>query len=322
VRRTSSTRRSTPRSQVGAGKEAVMPRYFHEWGSTETLYYEFLFSEARSKVAWHAWYRMFAPMLAAVFPWSLVRSGETAVQIGASGTHVMFHGESHPMILAARVGQMGRVIAIEADESSVEILSVAKQLAGAPWIEQVHVAVSDQVGQIEGTVVDGHYYFWDPADGASPGEATSREACPELKTAWDDIVRHGERRICRSDRLDQILPALDVVPSFVNVTVNGYEPMAIRSLGRFLDGDLVIALAARATEAFLNEGILEELEQRGYCLVLSNTPHGPGYPWFPYITAVRPNRLAEIQPVAEGSFMVDAAQQTVGFVDRAGVRMF
>lgn len=298
-------------------------RYLHTMGPQEALYYSLLLSEpVREGADWKGWLGRFAPLLDTVFPWSLVRPGDTAVQVGANGPFLRYPGASQPLILASRVGPTGRVMLLEADPTSVATLAQVTGELGLSWVEAVQIAVSDHAGEITGAVVDGHYYFWDPAAEGAAGATSSRQACAELKLLWDDLERRGTRQTCACDRLDVILPSRGVAPAFVNLTINGYEPTAIRGLGALLDGDLVIALPARAPEPIFDDGLLEALEAHGYRWVLSNTPHGSMYPWFPYLTAVRPHRLAEIKPLVEGAFTIDPDRQMIAFVDPAGARRF
>lgn len=302
-----------------------MTRYFVPWTPREKIYYTIMFSrEFHDVLPWSDWYVAFAPLIKSVFPYSLIKEGDTVVQVGANRHMPGQPGASQPFILAECVGPTGRVIAVESLRENVDALEEAKLVAQRPWIELVNRAASDRAGELEGMSYGDQSFFWDPRSDlhASVNESTSsRHACPELKSLWDRVLSGSVRSVVRSERLEAICKALGASPSFCNVTVNGYEPVAIRGLGRLLDTDLSIAFPVRATEAFWQTGFFEELEERGFTLVLSNTPHSGNYPWFPTVTAVRPNQLGRIGQAIPGRFVLDEEQQVISFENSDGKRM-
>lgn len=157
-----------------------------------------------------------------------------------------------------------------------------------------------------------------------PEQKTSAEARQELKDIWNYIESKGRKITIKAERLDKILTSINATPSYVNLTINGYEPTGIRGLGRFLEGDVIISFVARITEAFWGNGFLEEVENLGFTLVLSNMPHSydEREAWFPYITAMRPHQLPRCGGLIEGTYGVDPQTQVLMFVDNAGQRLY
>lgn len=305
--------------------EMSLARYFMPWGPREKVYYALMLSPDMSGVLpWYDWYPALDPLIKSVFPFSLIQDGDTVVQVGANRSFLPLRGASHPFVLAQCVGPRGRVIAVESLQINVDAVEEAKRIAQRPWIEVVHRAASDRSGDLEGMDYEGQSFFWDPrsdVDETVDVEGSSRYKNAELKSLWDRILTGSVRSVVRSARLDEICASIDAVPSFCHLTINGYEPVGIRGLGRLLEGDLAIAFPVRAPEAFWHTGFFEELEDLGFTLVLSNTPHAENYTWFPTVTALRPERLGRIQGLVPGRFVLDEQQQIITFEDHAGRRM-
>ena len=299
-----------------------MTRYFVPWGPREKVYYGLMFSPGINGVLpWHDWYPALSPLITSVFPFSMIRPGDTAVQVGASRHMIPLRGASHPFVMSECVGPNGRVIAVESLRVNVDAFEEAKLVAHKPWIEMVYCAASDHPGEIEGIDYEGQSFFWDPRTDVHSSERDSAHACPELKTLWDQVFRGGAKSVVPSERLEAICAAKGVTPSLVHLTINGYEPVGIRGLGRLLEGDIMIAFPVRATEVFWHTGFFEELEDLGFTLVFSNTPHAENYAWFPTVTAMRPHQLNRIEGLIPGQFVLDEQTQIITFEDNNGKRM-
>jgi hypothetical protein len=299
-----------------------MERYFHPWTAREQAYYSILRSEGMRKLLpWNEWSFALASLVQSLFPFSLLREGDTAVQVGANRNSLGIPGCSQPMLLAACVGRAGRLICIDSEKDNVDALQRAVEQLRLGWIEPVHYAVSDAPATISGIDVKGHAYFWDPHIEREDASARLR---PELKALWDEIYGTGKAVSQRAERLDTILTSLRAKPTFVNFTINGYEPTGIRGMGELLSQDVIVSFVARAPESYWENGFLEELEQLGFALVLSNLPHShESYDaWFPYITAMRPHRLANCGLLIPGRFDVDGGLNTLVFYDRQDRRLY
>jgi hypothetical protein len=269
---------------------------------------------------WNDWAHALYPLVRSLFPFSLIEPGDTVVQVGANRNSIAAGGASQPLLLGTIVGPTGRAVAIESERVNVEAYERIKEQAGIPWLETLMYAVSDRSGEISGIDVDGHTFFWDPSKKGD--EPVSRDTHAELKELWDHVDQGGVAVTESSERLDKILSSINAKPSFVNLTINGYEPTGIRGMGELLKSDVIISFVARATEAFWDEGILEELEALGFTLVLANVPHGPTDTWFPYIVAMRAPHLARCGALIPGRFDVDPKEHVITFHDEQGTRIF
>jgi FkbM family methyltransferase len=302
-----------------------LTRYFLPWSPREKLYYTLMFArDLQDGLPWHDWYPAFAPFIKSLFPYSLIGEGDTVVQVGANRHFMWLRGASHPFVLAECVGPKGRVIAVESLHENVVAIEEAKKIAQRPWIELFNYAASDHAGELEGMAYEDQSYFWDPRTDIHPSvkEATSsRHACQDLRSHWDRVLTGSVRSSVRCERVEAICDAAGASPSFCNLTINGYEPVGIRGLGRLLEGDLIIAFPVRATEAFWHTGFFDELEGLGFALVLSNTPHTGDYPWFPTVTAMRPHHLGRIKQLISGRFVLDERHQVISFEGADGRRM-
>ncbi len=298
-------------------------RYYHPWNGREQAYHAILRSTSLHNVLpWNDWSFALASLVRSLFPFSLIRPGDTVVQVGANRNSLVVPGSSQPMLLAACVGNTGRLICIDSEKDNVATLQRAIELLNLNFIEPLQYAVSDRAGSISGIDVKGHSYFWDPQ--LEQQRASSNSERGELKDLWKEIRETGTTVSSQGERLDAILASVRAKPSFVNLTINGYEPTAIRGMGDLLKEDVVISFVARMPEAFWDNGFLDELENMGFVLVLSNLPHShhAHEAWFPYITAMRPHQLARCGALAKGRFDIDPSSKVLAFFDDQGNRLY
>lgn len=276
----------------------------------------------RELLPWSDWPFALSSLVRSLFPFSLVRPGDTVVQVGANRFQASVPGSSQPLLLAQCLQGQGRLIIVDSEMSNVEVMKQIREQLNLPVFEVLHRAVSDRAEEITGIDADGHDYFYDWR--TSGDRQTSAKARPELNDIWNYVERKGTTITIQAERLETILSSMNANPSYVNLTINGYEPNGIRGMGRFLDGDVVISFVARVTEAFWGNGFLEELEERGFTLVLSNMPHSydERESWFPYITALRPHQLPRCGGMVLGTFGIDPQTQVLTFVDANGQRLY
>jgi hypothetical protein len=104
--------------------------------------------------------------------------------------------------------------------------------------------------------------------------------------------------------LESVLDELKM-PVFLNVTVSGYEPTALRTLGRYLASGEVAVAFPLVVNSVVASGVLDEFEAAGYDLIFGNAPHLTGTVWFPYCAAVRANRRAELEPLVPCRYSLD-----------------
>ena len=305
-----------------------MTRFFYPMSHREKAYYHLRSSpDVCRLIPWHDWYDALAPLIGALFPFCLIKPGETAVQVGCCGNFFERHGASQPLLLAKCVGPTGRVIGVEVNPESISALERAKAIAGTPWLELVNYAASDHSGEIQGLSFSGQFTFWRRPDDFVAKEAwdpsqplTAGRARGWLKQMYDNLESYGQSVTVRAERLETILTEARARPSFINLTLSGYEHIAIRGLGSLLDSDTVIAFPALIAESFWHSGLLDELERHGFTLILSNTPHNIETPWFPCMTAVRPHHLDRVTTLVPGRFVIDPANPVITFLDEAGNR--
>lgn len=137
-------------------------RYFHPWTPRERAYYSLLRSAGmRELMPWHDWPFALASLIRSLFPFSLVRPGDTVVQVGANRFQAMVPGSSQPLLLAQCLQGDGRLVIIDSELSNVEVLQRIQEQLQLGVFEVLHSAVSDKAQEITGIDADGHDYFYD-----------------------------------------------------------------------------------------------------------------------------------------------------------------
>ncbi len=131
---------------------------------------------------------------------SFLRDGMTVIDAGA-------HVGIYSMIASARVGDAGRVVAIEASPTTVRLLQRHLDINACPNVDVIHAAVGEKEGEIS------FAYRPDPTD----------------PVAFANSIAHqveGEKAMVRMTTLDEVCKGLS--PGLIKMDIEGAELLALR----------------------------------------------------------------------------------------------
>lgn len=257
-----------------------MPYYLPHTSAVEMVYNTFLREGPFTHIlhaaprTYPVQYGMMRNFFAREFPWSLVRPGQTVIQVSSASSLIPV-GRSHALMLATLVGPSGRVIVVEPDPENVRALRSYCAREGVRSIEIIERAIWNERGA---------------RTFASRPKSSGWHRLMDTVEEGDAQRFGGEfiRRIVVTDTIDHLVEELQCGdPAFINMTINGCEPEAFAGMHATLARSgctLTFPLQNRRTMQSL---IIADLEALGYTVLLKHAPVATKQRQFIVAAAVR-----------------------------------
>jgi len=200
-------------------------------------------------------------------PFQFLRERDRVIQVGVADSYLGV-GISHPLIMAAIVGESGHVWAIDCDPRNIDALNMYVDKNDIHNITVVEAAIWEECGPVGvelygrtstnalSPVVESVWDWWAPKVSGLPHDHVSMEAIT-LDVAIEKFTQGSSI-------------------NFVNITVNGAEGACMRGATGLMENcqELTFAFPARNVKP-------EEyrwLESLGFDIGLSHAPHAPWEP--------------------------------------------
>lgn len=170
------------------------------------------------------------------FPYQLIESGKTVVQIGAP-VDTLGSGRSRAMHFALCTGSTGKAVIIEPDSTSKKLFERHRDQRNMPQIEFVRSGAWSEKKTLR--------FYIDPKHPATNFTQGVRNYSPEEMAAYQLIE-------LEADTVDNILANLNIeTPFLVSITTNGAEPDILKGLTKTMENGLTYICLARTGEKYI-----------------------------------------------------------------------
>lgn len=236
--------------------------YFKRAGGSRQQY---LFPFLPDGYAYH--YRLMREVFWELQPFQFLREGDRVIQVGFTDPYLRV-SISHPLIMAAIVGESGHVWAIDCDRRNIDALDTYVDKNDIHNITVVEAAIWEKCGPVGvelygrasanalSPVVESVWGWWAPRVSGLPHDHVSMEAIT-LDVAIEKFTQGS---------------SID----FVNITINGAEGACMRGATGLMENCQGLTFAFPAGNVKPEEyGWLEGL---GFDVGLAHAPHAPWEP--------------------------------------------
>jgi FkbM family methyltransferase len=220
-------------------------------------------------------YQLFKPVFKKTFPWTFLKEGDTAIQVGCSkaslgkgGPHPRY-GLSQPLVMSAIVGEKGRVYVLEPVKENIRALKDYIKKNKIANITVIPKGVWKEKGVLR---------FFVNQDQPSENVILQKYTPEQLKS-YQRRYKHNIEEF-EVDALDNIVREHKITkPDFVNITINTAEFEAICGMKNLLQTNIAVSFPIQTAQTF-NSPILKTLDEKGFNIHIENAPVSVGLSQF------------------------------------------